>query len=292
MRFGLVGTGHWARVTQAAALQAARGVDLVGVWGRRPEAAQALAQDVGARAYDDVDAMIADVDAVAFSVPPYVQSEIALRAARAGRHLLLEKPVALDPDEAARISDAVSEAGVASVVFFTARFQPEHREWLRSLESTGGWRGGWSVWLATAFAPDSPFDTPWRREHGALWDVGPHALAAFTGALGPVARVRAAAGAEDLVHLVLHHESGATSTASLTLRAPVPAAGTELHVWGEQGRSTMPGRLTSADEALGVAVAELVEQAGSSLPAHPCDVHFGRHVVELLADAQRQLDPR
>lgn len=56
MRFGLVGTGHWARETHATALAA------------HPDAE--LADAFGASASDDVDQMFADVDAVAFAVPP------------------------------------------------------------------------------------------------------------------------------------------------------------------------------------------------------------------------------
>ena len=56
-----------------------------------------------------IDALIADVDAVAIALPPDVQAPIALRAARAGRHLLLDKPVALVTGMAAEIAAAVAE---------------------------------------------------------------------------------------------------------------------------------------------------------------------------------------
>ena len=124
MRFGLVGTGHWARVTHAPAIAATAGAELVAVWGRRPEAVRPLADEHGARAYEDFDALLDAVDAVAFSVPPDVQAPLATRAARAGKHLLLEKPIALARHDADELADAVAAAGVASVVFFTSRFQP------------------------------------------------------------------------------------------------------------------------------------------------------------------------
>ena len=72
MRFGLVGTGYWARETHATALAAHPGAELVGVWGRSFERATGLADSFGAKAYRDVDEMFADVDAVAFAVPPDV----------------------------------------------------------------------------------------------------------------------------------------------------------------------------------------------------------------------------
>ena len=125
MRFGLLGTGFWAAQTQGAALAAHASAELVGVWGRDPAKAAAVAGPLGAAPYDDVDALIADVDAVAIALPPDVQAGLAARAAQAGRHLLLDKPLALTAAGADAVVDAVDAAGVASMVFFTNRFRPE-----------------------------------------------------------------------------------------------------------------------------------------------------------------------
>src|SRR6185369_10319840 len=120
MRFGLLGTGYWAREVHAAALASHPGVDFVGVWGRDPAKAAAL----GVRAYGDIDALLGDVDAVAIALPPDVQADLALRAARAGKHLLLDKPLALTVAAADAIVAEVDARGLASVIFFTSRFQP------------------------------------------------------------------------------------------------------------------------------------------------------------------------
>src|SRR5471030_2991716 len=211
MRFGLVGTGYWARVTHAAAIVATEGAELVGVWGRRPEAVHTIADEHGVRAYDDFDALLGDVDAVAFAVPPDVQAPLATRAARAGKHLLLDKPIALSRDDGDALADAVAAAGVASIVFFTSRFQPEVRAWLADVNTTSDWDGATAHWLGNAFGEGSPFDTPWRHEKGGLWDLGPHVLSILIAALGPVDRVAAEAGVRDTANLLLHHASGATS---------------------------------------------------------------------------------
>ena len=84
MRFGVVGTGYWARQTHAAALAAHPDADLVGVWGRSYDRAADVAKTVGAHAYERADDMFADVDAVAFAVPPDVQAKLAVRAATPG----------------------------------------------------------------------------------------------------------------------------------------------------------------------------------------------------------------
>jgi ornithine cyclodeaminase/alanine dehydrogenase-like protein (mu-crystallin family) len=112
MRFGLFGTGPWAHFAHAPALAEHAGAELVGVWGRNPEKAAELAEKYGSRPYAEIDELIADVDAVAIALPPDVQAPIALRAARAGRHLLLDKPVALTAAAATEIADAVAVVGL------------------------------------------------------------------------------------------------------------------------------------------------------------------------------------
>jgi len=290
VRFGLAGTGPWAALVHGPGLRRAPGIELVGVWGRRREAASALAGELGVTTYTDLDALFADVDAVAFALPPDIQAGLARRAAEAGKHVLLDKPVAVSTDLAAGLVDAVDRAGVASMVFFTDLLAPVARPWLDGLRRGGAWRGGWARWLATLDHPDNPFrESPWRHERGALWDVGPHAVAALTTALGPVTAVRAVGGSGDVVHLVLAHENGATSTATLTLQAPPAANGSTVSVWGDAGVATLPGRVDeSVPDVFAVAARELVRAAETGSP-HLYDVRFGARVTDVLAEAARQV---
>ena len=290
LRFGLVGTGYWARVAHARALADTPGIEFASVWGRNPEAAADLAATAGATAHRDFDAFLADVDAVAFSVPPDVQSELAVRAARAGKHLLLEKPMTLTDEASDALVAAVDAAGVASVVFFTSRFQPDARAWLEDLTEAGGWYGGQVLWLGSVYAESSPFNTPWRRQKGGLWDLGPHAVSLLWTILGPVMSVTADTGRGDLTHLVLHHDGGATSTVTLTLGAPEQADGFDLLVWGERGRASIPPLADDPVGALRVALTELAGNVSSGRASHPCDARFGRAVTHVLAQAQQAID--
>ena len=289
LKFGLVGTGHWAQITHAPALASTEGIEFAAVWGRNHEAASALATSHGVTAHRDLREFLAAVDGVAFSVPPDVQAEIAARAARAGKHLLLEKPIATSLAAADELVRAVQSAGVASVVFFTARFHAEVRAWLARVGGQGPWAGGSAVWLGAAWQDSSPFNTPWRRDKGALWDLAPHAISLLWATLGPVASVRADAGQADVTHLVLHHASGVTSTVTVTLSAPPAAEGVDVYLWGEPGRSAAPVQIGVPVPALRTALAELAESAATG-EAHPCDVRFGRDVVRIIADAQHQID--
>src|SRR3954447_14986615 len=141
MRFGLVGTGPWAEMAHGPGLASVDEVEFVGVWGRHLDRALPLAQQMGVRAYDDYASLLRDVQAVAFTVPPDVQSVMATEAAKAGKHLLLEKPVATSVPAAQVLADAARD--VASVVFFTDRFASTARSWFEDVHGAGGWHGGW-----------------------------------------------------------------------------------------------------------------------------------------------------
>jgi len=285
MRFGVLGTGFWAKEVHAASLAGHPDAELVGVWGRDLAKAKAVGAQFDVPGTDDVDALLADVDAVSFALPPDVQAPLAERAAAAGKHLLLEKPVALSTEAADRVVDAVAAAGVASVVFFTNRFRTATSTWLEQAARTT-LAGGAVSWLGRL--DGSPFDTPWRREHGALWDIGPHALSVLVPALGPVTAVQAGAGQGDTVHLVLFHEAGRASTVSVSSTVAELSSGIEMVVHGDAGRLVLLPESGTALEAHQVAVTEL-QAAALTGGAHPCDATFGRDVVRVLETAQRAL---
>ena len=252
--------------------------ELVGVWGRDPAKTAALAAQYGAEPFSDADALIAAVDAVAFAVPPDVQADLAVRAGGAGRALLLEKPLALTVEAADRVAQA---ARAPSVVFFTRRFDPGVGAWFRSEVDPHGWDGGNVFFLASIFEPGNPFgESEWRRERGALWDVGPHALALLLPTLGPVEEVAAVRGRGDEVHLALRHATGAASSVTLSLTAPAQI--TEALFWGSAGVARMPDGV-DLEAAYAAAIDALL--AGDTR----FDAGFARDVVRVLAAADETL---
>jgi predicted dehydrogenase len=305
LKFGLVGTGHWARIAHAPALVTTEDISLTAVWGRDPQAAAALAGAYGATPYSsaspasspasslagDIAAFLDAVDGVAFAVPPDVQAPIAVAAARAGKHLMLEKPLAVSSAEADELVAAVAESGVASVVFFTFRFRAEIRAWLAEVTAQGGWMGGLTAWFGDSLMESSPFNTPWRRDKGALWDIAPHAVSLLWAALGPVTAVTADAGPADVSHLILHHEGGTSSTVTVSQNGGA-ASGFETYLWGSSGRSAVPAGSPDPLPPLRIALGELAGNIRSGQTAHPCDASFGRDVGRVISEAQRQLDAR
>ncbi len=135
--------------------------------------------------------------------------------------------------------------------------------------------------LASIFEPGNPFGrSEWRRKRGALWDIGPHALALLLPTLGPVEQVAAIRGRGDEVHLALRHATGAASSVTLSLTAQTET--TEVLFWGDAGIARMPGDVDLAAAYSGAIDALL---AG--------DTRFGaglaRDVVRVLADADERL---
>lgn len=292
LRIGLVGAGPWARNTQAPALAAHPGVALSGVWGRRPEAAEELAAAHGTTAYSGeagIDELFAASDAVAFALPPDVQASLAARAAATGRHLLLDKPVATTVAGAREVVRAVEQTGVASLVFCTLRFAAETSAWIEEQAAVDGWFTARGEWIGALFAPGATNEyaaSPWRRDKGGLWDVGPHVLSVLIPVLGDVTGLTAARGPADTTHLILRHASGASSTVTLALGAPPGAAAMEIELRGEQGTAALP-RWGDAVGSFRSAVDALIHSVRTGDP-HPCDVRFGLRLTELLAQAEQQ----
>ncbi|MEU3447772.1 Gfo/Idh/MocA family oxidoreductase [Streptomyces thermolilacinus] len=286
-RIGLLGTGPWAARTHAPALAAHPEVEFSGVWGRRPDAAAAIAAEYGTRAYGDVDALFAASDAVAVALPPDVQAPLAVRAAAAGCHLLLDKPVATSVAGAREVALAAEKAQVASVVFCTLRFAEETAPWVEEQAEAGGWYLARAHWLGALFTPGSTSAyaaSPWRRDKGALWDVGPHLLSVLLPVLGDVTEVVAAPGPDDTRQLALRHAGGAASSALLSLSVPAASADVGLTLHGDRGVAALP-RWGDAVASFASAVTALLTAARTGTP-HPCDARFGLRLTEILARAE------
>ncbi|WP_084144918.1 Gfo/Idh/MocA family protein [Amycolatopsis jejuensis] len=288
LRVGLVGTGPWATTVHAPGLADHPGTALTAVWSRRPEAAQSLAQAYDAVPTDDLDELFSQVDALAFAVPPSVQAEIATRAAEAGKHLILEKPVAADLAGAERLADAVTKAGVASLVMLTLRFSQQTRDWLDGVTRAGAWRGGGARWLSGALLGGRYATSAWRQDPagGALADIGPHAFDLLDAALGPITDVLAARrSADDLWQLMLEHEGGVTSTAALSLRLPVQPTVVEFSVYGDHGFRTL-GRTGTANDAYTALLDDFAAMVSCGTTTHPCDVRRGVHLAWVVDRAR------
>jgi predicted dehydrogenase len=289
MSFGLIGTGYWARTVHGRALSDNPETDLVGVWGRTPAHVESVSRELGTSAYPDLDALLDDVDAVAIAVPPDAQADFAVRAADKGRHVLLDKPLALSSDGAERVVAAVERAGVRNLVFFTLRFTSSVARWLEGIPAAPSIRSARVRLHTSIYEPDNPYGaSPWRQKHGALWDIGPHALSVLLPVLGPVTDMRALRGRDDEVEVITKHASGSIGSMSLSLTSPPADRSAQWSVYGADTTFVMP----DSDEAPTVAYRHMIDDllaARSDAWSHPCDVHFAREVTHVLANADRML---
>ena len=284
VRVGVVGAGPWASMVHAPVLAHSPHTELVGVWARRPEAAAELADKHGVAAFEDVDALIDECDAVAFAVPPDVQASIAIRAAAAGKHLLLEKPIAMDVPGAEALCDAIDAAGVRSMVVLSNRYAEVVRTWLADAQAFDA-IGGQGVFVSGALL-GGIFATPWRLEKGPLLDLGPHLIDLLDAALGPVVSVRAAGDLLGWVSLLLEHDSGMVSDVSLCATAGTNRFAVDLY--SETGVLELDGAGAVGPAAFATVAEELARMVTWGEP-HPLDARRGLHLQRIIGDAEAQL---
>lgn len=120
---GILGSGFMGRTWSEVAANHVPGAELVAVAGGRR--APALAADYGCRLHDSYQALLADpaVELVVLTTPPAGHEEQTVAAARAGKHVLVEKPMAQNASECASMVAACEAAGVALAVVSQHRFR-------------------------------------------------------------------------------------------------------------------------------------------------------------------------
>lgn len=192
MNWGLLST---ARINRRLipAIRAADGAELLGVASRDLSRAKAYAAEWDIpRAYGSYDDLLEDprIDAVYISLPNSLHAEWTIRAAKAGKHVLCEKPLALSVAECERIARAAEAAGVVVAEAVMYLYHPlVHRA--RELVREGAIGRLTLVRGSYSFVLDNPQNVRWRPElgGGALWDVGSY----------PVSFARTIAGEPDEV---------------------------------------------------------------------------------------------
>lgn len=185
LRWGILGA---ARVNERLlpAIVESPNARLVAIASRRPgAAAETLAKyapgQTGVSTYDDLDALINDaaVQAVYLPMANHEHAEWALKAVKAGKHVLVEKPMALTVADIEAIEAAAREQGVTVMEGFMYRFHPQHAR-VRELVESGLIGEVRSVQAHYSFmmrpARLYRLAEPTGRGGGAMWDVGPYAV--------------------------------------------------------------------------------------------------------------------
>jgi 1,5-anhydro-D-fructose reductase (1,5-anhydro-D-mannitol-forming) len=255
MRWGLIGTGAHAAQKIVPALKAVAGARLQGAVGSTPEKTRAFAAEAGCLAYPSLDALLADpdIDAVFIATPNDRHRQETEKIAAAGKHVLVEKPMALAEEDCRAMIGACEQAGVALGVGFQQRHAPVHQE-LRRLIASGALgeivlvRGEWH----TAYGPW----TNWRADPAKsgsdiLAAVGVHVFDLLSFLLGADVAETAAivdrgsdTGLDRTVAASLRYDNGAIGTVTITRRART--ALNSVFVLGTKGSATGVGTLGMA----------------------------------------------
>ena len=194
----IVGAG-WCASQHIAAFQRNPRTRITWICGRDLERTRVAAASAGAidnvRITTDFEAVLAarDVDIVSITTPNHLHTDQAVAAAKAGKHIVLEKPTGLDTAELVRIRDAVRSAGVRTIVSFELHYNPylKFARWLRAEGWLGDIRFARTQYLSRVTDWYAGWDWVRTRESGRshLLAAGCHAVDAlrFCSGLEPTA---------------------------------------------------------------------------------------------------------
>jgi predicted dehydrogenase len=198
LQTALIGVGAWGRVLAAAASGSAK-IEFACCTGRNPERLAAFSRDTGLPARD-IETVLADKDivAVALALPNELHYEFAERAARAGKHVYIEKPIANTMSDALAIAELEGAHGVRIVVGHCARLLKGNRA-IRQAINDG--KLGKVSQIEANFSNDrglrlSPQDWRWysnRAPGGSLSQIGVHQFDTLQFLGGDIAAVCASA---------------------------------------------------------------------------------------------------
>jgi len=247
VRIGIVGSGDMGGVYAEAAARHVTGARLVAIHGGRR--APDLAADYGVEhvaSFDDLLAR-ADIDAVVIATPHAQHVDQVVAAARAGKHVLVEKPMALDTAECEAMIAAAQRAGVDLSVILTIRFDTNFRAAKARLDAgeigrplmlrisglTPGYDMGHKTWIGD------------RANGGALLDWGSHGfdILRFVAAADPVhlsaelADFGVAPVGEPSAMVQLRYGNGVIAQLWMSYELPSPGLDSAFRLWivGERG---------------------------------------------------------
>ena len=293
MRWGLIGAGDIVRKRVGEALRNGRGCELVAVSRANADRVEAFAREVGARRWHaDWRDLVRDeeIDAVYVATPVHLHAEQTIAAAEAGKHVLCEKPMAMNVAECDRMIAACRDARVRLGIAYYRHFYPAVIR-IRQLIASGAI--GQAV-FAQMIASE-PFDPrpgaprywlvqPSRSGGGPMADFGCHRLEVLMQLLGPGARVRSVVATvaldrevEDTAAVLLQFERGACAMVAVT-NAAAERQDT-LDVFGTGG-SIRVASLNAGDLVVRIGAQDRVE-------SHPPAANVHVPLVDEFVDAVR-----
>lgn len=247
IRWGVIGSGGIAlRRTIPEGILPARNAELVAVWGRNARTNGEVAARFGVRAARTLDELLAmDLDAVYVATPNHAHCEQVCAAARAGKHVLCEKPLGLTVAEARRMLAACRRARVNLGTAFMMRFHSQHQAALRLIREGRLGQPVYARAQLSCWYP--PIRGAWRQDPklgggGALMDLAGHCLDLLEMFFGPITAVSCVTNrtvhrypVEDSGVVLARFKNGATATVDTFFCIPDASSKNRLELYGSRG---------------------------------------------------------
>lgn len=257
IRWGVIGVGDVCRVKSAPAMYKIPRSRLVAVMRRDGEKARAYASEHNVpHWYDDADKLLADpeVNAVYIATPPYAHLELTRKAAKAGKPVYVEKPMARSYHECREMITACEEAGVSLFVAYYRRKLPNYLK-IKELVESGliGEIRHVRILMNRRLLPEDDTDPDnWRVDPaiaggGYFYDLASHQLDFLDYLMGPVTEAHGFSSnqaglyqAEDLVTGTFRFENGVPGTGIWCFTTSRSSVVDQTVITGSKGEISYP----------------------------------------------------
>lgn len=292
MNFAIVGCGHIAK-KHAEAIQNIEGANLVAVCDKVPQAMGYYVENNGVKPYQDLKEMLSDptIDVVNICTPSGLHTSIAVEAAKAKKHVIVEKPIALTLEDANLMIQTCRENNVKLAVVHPNRFRPVVQE-LKKLMNEGRF-GKLSHANATvrwnrnqAYYDQAPWRGTKALDGGVLMNQAIHNLDLLIWIMGDVEEVYSMAAtrlrnieAEDVSTGVVRFKNGALGVVEAATTIYPKNLEESLSIFGETGTAIIGGTnatqfnhlvIESLDDEETNAIIERVKANPLGKPGHQC----------------------
>ena len=299
-KFGVIGCGMISRFHARAIREI--GAELVACYDRLPLASERLASEFGCKSYTELKDFLADpeIEIVTIGTPSGAHLEPAVAAAKAGKHVIVEKPLEITPERCDEIIAACESAGVTLSTVFPSRFHDSSLQLKKAIEAGrfGKLTLGDAIvkWYRTQQYYDSGvWRGTWKLDGGgALMNQAIHSVDLLLWLMGDVAEVTALTGlvahknieVEDVAVAALRFTNGALGTLEATTAA-YPGYLKRIETHGGAGSAVIEEEdiikwdfETSCDEDAAIREKMANRQSGGGGAADPAAIGHQAHAKQ------------
>jgi predicted dehydrogenase len=247
IKWGVIGSGGIARRrTIPEGISRAQNGELSVVFDINAQVNTKVAKEFDAEEAESIDALLdTDIDAIYIATPPYHHSGQVQSCAKAGKHVLCEKPLGMSVAETEEMIAMCNQMGVKLGCAFMMRFVSQHQEAMNLIKKGKLGRPTYARAQLSCWYP--PIEGAWRQDPatgggGSLIDMGGHCIDLLEMFFGKVSRVSCFINntvhdykSEDSAAAMLFFENGAIGTVDTFFCIPDNSSKNVLELYGSQG---------------------------------------------------------